>query len=330
MGGKKVVVVMNAPGPMITSTWDTEASAILVSWLNGQQNGRGVAMALYGETHEASGRLPFTFPRCTTAACTKADELDSVQFGNDIANKQDRVYSEKALIGYRWYHARGISVSYPFGFGLFAYGTAEMQYSKAAVRAQGSGVSVTCELRHSGPRAGHDVPQLYLSFPSSVPGDSNSKPEWVLKGFSKVLVRPNEAVTASFQLTERDLSFWDDAPGRSLWVCATGEFRVCVGANSRDAVNPQKGSCTSFVSPCSHEPQLLVMKNDVNMQVKAPAARLSLLLSVAGLVSVSMVVAGFSMLGRWLRRRAQQPIDRSAEPSRMLLRQSDGEDGRVE
>merc|ERR1711897_62115 len=40
--GKKVVVVMDAPGPMITSTWDAEASAILVSWLNGQQNGRGL------------------------------------------------------------------------------------------------------------------------------------------------------------------------------------------------------------------------------------------------------------------------------------------------
>merc|ERR1712060_865686 len=297
---------MDAPGPMITSTWDQDAAAIVVSWLNGQQNGRGLAMALYGETHEASGRLPFTFPRCKTAACTKADELDSVQFGNQIANKKDRVYTEKALIGYRWYHAQGIQVSYPFGFGLFAYGTAEMEYSKATVHAKGSGVSVRCELRHSGPRAGHDVPQLYLSFPSSVPGDANSKPEWVLKGFAKKLVRPNEPVTASFDLTERDLSYWDDAPGKSLWVCARGEFRVCVGANARDAVDPKKGSCTSFVSPCSPEPLLVAMKSDATVPVRPPAARLAPVVSVLGLVSLALVAAGVAVLGQCLRRRVSE------------------------
>merc|ERR1719382_1288654 len=109
-------------------------------------------MALYGESHEATGRLPFTFPKCTTAACSKADELDSVQFGNEIANKQDRVYSEKALIGYRWYHAKGLTVSYPFGFGLFAYGSAEITYSKTMAEVHSSGVEVSSELRHSGPR----------------------------------------------------------------------------------------------------------------------------------------------------------------------------------
>merc|ERR1712203_614135 len=257
--------------------------------------------------------------------CTKTDELDSVQFGNDIANKQDRIYAEKALIGYRWYHAREISVSYPFGFGLFAYGTAEMQYSKAAVHAQGSGVSVTCELQHTGPRAGHDVPQLYLSFPSSIPGDANSKPEWVLKGFSKLLVRPHEAVTASFDLTERDLSYWDDAPGKSLWVCARGEFRVCVGANARDAVDPRKGSCTSFVSPCSPEPLLVTMKNEATAPVKTPATRLAPAVSVLGLVSFAMVAAGVSLLGQCLRRRMSERTKRAGGPSRQLLRLSDCE-----
>merc|ERR1712203_266508 len=261
--------------------------------------------------------------------CTKTDELDSVQFGNDIANKQDRVYAEKSLIGYRWYHAKSMSVSYPFGFGLFAYGTAEMKYSKVTVHAKSTGVSVTCELRHSGPRAGHDVPQLYLSFPSSVPGDANSKPEWVLKGFAKKFVRPNETVTASFHLTERDLSYWDDAPGKSLWVCASGEFRVCVGANARDAVNPHKGSCTSFMSPCSPEPLLVAMKSDATVQVKTPAARLSLIVFVAGLVSIAMVAAGVSMLGRCLRCRARGQTDRPGEPSRQLLRLSDGEDANI-
>eukprot|EP00959_Pyramimonas_sp_CCMP1952_P217615 4551433-Pyramimonas_sp.AAC.1 len=61
-----VVVVMNAPGPMITSTWDEGVDAILMTWLPGTQNGAGIAKALYNDGYEASGRLPFTFPKCSS------------------------------------------------------------------------------------------------------------------------------------------------------------------------------------------------------------------------------------------------------------------------
>lgn len=290
--GKKVVVVMDAPGPMITSTWDQHVAAIVVSWLPGQQNGRGIAMALYGDKFEPSGRLPVTFPKCSTSECTKQDELDSVQFGNQVENKKDRIYSEKALIGYRWYHAKGIEVSYPFGYGLFAYGSAEMTYSDAAVTPHGSGVTVTCQLQHSGPRAGHDVPQLYLSFPDSVPGDANAKPEWVLKGFTKTFVKPKEAAKVSLSLTERDLSYFDDAPGKSYWICAKGTFRVCVGANARDAVNPKKGSCTTFVSNCLAEADkmLVAKKNDAVVPVQIEAARIQTPTLVVMIAAVAILI----------------------------------------
>jgi beta-glucosidase len=124
VGPQKLVVVMNAPGPVITSTWDKQVGALLVTWLPGQQNGRGIAMALYSEGYEASGRLPFTFPKCRSDACSQEDEHASVALGDSIGNKADRIYTDKALIGYRWYHAKGLEVSYPFGFGLFAYGSA--------------------------------------------------------------------------------------------------------------------------------------------------------------------------------------------------------------
>lgn len=253
--GKKLVVAMNAPGPMITSTWDDCVAALVVSWLPGQQNGKGIAMALYNEGYEASGRLPFTFPKCSNNPCSRAYELASVALGHLVGSKALRVFSEKALIGYRWYHAKGRAVSYPFGFGLFAYGSTKVRYSAASAAASRVGVIVSCTLSHGGPRLGHDVPQLYLSFPSSVPGDAESKPEWVLKGFTKVLVTPNSPVITHFALSHRELSYWDDSKGRSLWVCAAGKFRACVGANSRDAVLPGEGSCASFIinSACGFE-----------------------------------------------------------------------------
>jgi len=249
--GKKVVVIINAPGPMITSTWDAGVAGLLVSWLPGQQNGRGIAMALYNETYGASGRLPFTFPRCRTEACSIEDELASVALGDKIKNKEYLKFSEKALIGYRWYQANNLPVSYPFGYGLFAYGTARMSYNEVVASLEGSVVNIQVTLFQSGPAAGKDVPQLYLSFPSSVPGDAASKPKWVLKGFTKVLVKPNSPVVVNFKLSQRDLSYWDDSPGRSYWICAVGTFKACVGANPLEAAEGRSGACTTFTPACT-------------------------------------------------------------------------------
>jgi len=246
--GKKVVVVINAPGPMITSPWDGGVAALLISWLPGQQNGKGIAMALYG-AQAPQGRLPVTFPKCNTETCSHADELDSVALGNQIESKAYRTLSDKALIGYRWYHANQRAVSFPFGFGLVLYGSVQIRYSDAQVSHTSEGVRVSCRLEHSGLRPGRDTPQLYLSFPDSVPGDAAIRPAWVLKGFQKTLVHPNKPATATFPLFWRDLSYWDDAPGQSKWVCASGQFRACVGANSRDAVGAE-GACTTFTASC--------------------------------------------------------------------------------
>ncbi|CAK0796457.1 unnamed protein product, partial [Prorocentrum cordatum] len=285
--GKRLVVVINAPGPMITSTWDSVVDAILITWLPGQQNGRGVAMALYGHGHAASGRLPFTFPKCSTQVCSREDELASVALGDKLSNGEYLNFSEKALIGYRWYHARGIDVSYPFGFGLFAYGSAEVQYSEAQAEVGDDSVTVSAKLAHQGAREGRDVPQLYLSFPKSIPGDANSKPEWVLKGFTKVALKPNEPRTVSFVVPLRDLSYWDDSPGMSKWVCADGEFRACVGANARDAVAPGSAACVRFTPRCSGAAEIMAKDEELRVGVAEGA-----LASHFGLVLLAALVFG--------------------------------------
>jgi hypothetical protein len=290
--GKRMVVVINAPGPMITSTWDSVVDAILITWLPGQQNGRGVAMALYGHGHAASGRLPFTFPRCSTQACTREDELESVALGDKLAKKEYLNFSEKALIGYRWYHARRINVSYPFGFGLFAYGSAEVQYSKAKAEVKNDSVVVSARLAHRGPLEGKDVPQLYLSFPESVPGDANSKPEWVLKGFTKVTLKPHEPRTVSFVVPLRDLSYWDDSPGMSKWVCADGEFKACVGANARDALAPGSGACVRFAPRCGGVADVIAEDERAHVGIAEDRRTKGASASRFGLVLLSALVVG--------------------------------------
>jgi len=124
---------------------------------------------------------------------------------------------------------------------------------------------------------------MYVSFPDSVPGDSASKPEWVLKGFAKWAIKPDTPEIATFALAERDLSYWDDSPGMSKWVCAKGTFRVCIGSNARDAIIEGKGACTSFVSTCpsvsySHKAALgsSIMKKNAETAQVASASGVSI------------------------------------------------------
>jgi len=250
--GKKVVVVINAPGPMMTNTWDEGVDAVLITWLPGVQNGRGIAMALYNETHGASGRLPFTFPKCKTAECSKEDEFSSAPLGDQIKSGEYAKFAEKALIGYRWYQHHGIEVNYPFGFGLFAYGSANVSYNDVTAQAEDQLVKVSSVVSHDGPSAGKDVPQLYISFPESIPGDAESKPKWVLKGFTKVLLEPGVSTKVSFRLSRRDLSYWDDSSSKSQWVCAKGTFKACVGANVIEATSEGAKGCTTFENECSN------------------------------------------------------------------------------
>lgn len=178
---------------MITSPWDRAAAAILVAWLPGVENGNGIARALFNADYEASGRLPFTFPKCIPDACSRQDEAASVALGSWLTgDKSYLTFSDRGLFGYRYYHAKHMEVSFPFGHGLFAYGSATVQYTQARAQAtNGTAVLVSATLLQPGPRAGAEVPQLYVAFPDSIPGPDAAKPEWRLKGFRKLVLQPN-------------------------------------------------------------------------------------------------------------------------------------------
>ena len=75
---------------------------------------------------------------------------------------------------------------------------------------------------------GAEVAQLYIGFPDSAP----ETPPRQLRGFQKLLLPAGKSDTASFELTRRDISYWDVVSQK--WVVPEGEFKVFVGASSRD------------------------------------------------------------------------------------------------
>ena len=71
-------------------------------------------------------------------------------------------------------------------------GSAEVQYTRAQAEHTANGtVVVSARLLQVGLKPGADVPQLYVSFPDSIPGPDAAKPEWRLAGFRKIVLTPN-------------------------------------------------------------------------------------------------------------------------------------------
>ena len=109
-------VVVLARGGVVRLAPLTGIPAIVDGALLGQGVGRGVAEILYGEANP-SGRLAETVP----------DRIeDTPAYGSFPGVHGHVLYGEGVLVGYRWYDARRIPVTFPFGHGLsyttFEYG----------------------------------------------------------------------------------------------------------------------------------------------------------------------------------------------------------------
>jgi beta-glucosidase len=110
--------------------------------------------------------------------------------------------------------------------------------------------TITVDVTNAGDVTGSEVVQLYLSYPKSAKltdppaplrsvaegyvfdNDMNDFPVQVLRGFEKIELKKGEKKTVTFQLTRRDLSYWDT--GVQNWVIPMeGKFRIRVGGSSR-------------------------------------------------------------------------------------------------
>ena len=90
------------------------------------------------------------------------------------------------------------------------------------------------DVKNTGALPGKEVVQLYVSFPDVLGEAKNVDfPVNVLRGFEKPYLDSDETQTVKFNLTRRDLSYWDVT--RQNWVMPhEGSITIKVGASSRD------------------------------------------------------------------------------------------------
>ncbi len=97
-------------------------------------------------------------------------------------------------------------------------------------------VTLSVLVENIGSRDGASVIQLYISFPENYrdheTGEPVDFPVRVLRGFEKVAMAASQQQEVTFEVTRRDISYWDVK--RQNWVMPQGEFSYGIGFSSRD------------------------------------------------------------------------------------------------
>ncbi|MDQ1695520.1 MAG: beta-glucosidase [Frankiaceae bacterium] len=213
-----IVVLQN--GEPVSMPWLKHVEGVLEMWYPGEQDGNAAAALLFGDVNP-SGKLPYTFPKkMSDSPIHSPKQWPGVDNQSGVPHS---TYSERLLVGYRWYDAKHIEPLFPFGFGM-SYTT--FGYSHLRVRSTTSGAVVRFDVTNTGHRVGADVAQLYVSDPPA-----SHEPPKQLKGYVKVLLQPGETKTMTLRLDRRAFSYWKTRT--HSWTVAPGCYGVRVGNSSR-------------------------------------------------------------------------------------------------
>jgi beta-glucosidase len=213
------VVVVLSNGSPVEMPWASDIPAILEGYLGGQAGAGVLADILFGKLNP-SGKLAETFP-------IKLEDNPSYHyFPGGPATVE---YRESLYVGYRYYDSVDQEVLFPFGHGL-SYTTFEyrdLQLDQDHLKMPDP-LSVSFKVKNTGAVAGQEIVQVYVSDVES----TVFRPDKELKGFAKVALEPGAEQIVTIELRERAFAYYNTA--QKDWQVETGEFKILVGASSRD------------------------------------------------------------------------------------------------
>jgi len=204
--GKPIVALLFNGAPLSVRKLSEKAAAIFECWYLGQETGRVVAEAIFGD-FSPGGKLPITIPR-------------SVGHVPAYYN-----YKPSARRGYLFESADPL---YAFGYGLgyTSFSLQNLRLEKERI-APGESTRVLVDVANTGSWRGDEVVQMYVrDLVSSV-----TRPVKELKGFARVTLDPGETRTVALDITPDRLAFYGID---MVFRVEPGQFRVMVGTSSRD------------------------------------------------------------------------------------------------
>ena len=208
--GTPTVVLMQVPGAILTP-WRDAVAACAVLFLGGQETGGAWADVVFGDI-SPTGKLPIQLP---------AAEADAIP----PSDAPTVVYTEGLKTSYR--NAGGPAPAFPFGHGL-AYAEFALALAPGApAPCAAAALCVNATVTNNGTERAATVAQLYVDFPPEA-----GQPAPLLKGFAKTdRLPPGASQLVTFQLSERDLSYYDAPSG--AWARAA-HVDFLLGASAAD------------------------------------------------------------------------------------------------
>ncbi len=212
-------VVVLSGGASVRMPWADKAPAILNMFLTGQAGGSAVCDVMFGDVNPC-GKLSETYPLALE------DNSSNNYFPGTPVSVE---YREGVYVGYKYYDTANKEVAFPFGFGL-SYTTFE--YSDIKVSADSikdtDTLTVSFKIKNTGAVDGAEIAQLYVNDVES----TIYRPVKELRGFKKVFLKAGEEKEVSITLDKRAFAYYNVNLGD--WHVESGEFKILVGASSRD------------------------------------------------------------------------------------------------
>jgi len=210
---KPIILVLTGGSPISTPELSEIADAILFVWYPGQEGGRAVADAIFGDINP-SGRLSITFPK-------SASQLPAFEdYG--MKGRTYRYMTEEPL--------------YPFGFGLsytsFSY--SDLKIDKDKIK-KGQSVNVSATITNTGKVSGEEVAQLYITDLKA----SAATPIFALKSMKRIKLESGKSQVVSFEVTPQMMELVTDTGDR---VIEPGDFKVYISGSSPSDLSTKLGA----------------------------------------------------------------------------------------
>lgn len=226
----KVIVVLKSGGAVVVKDWIGGVDAVIHAWFGGMGEGIALADILFGDVNP-SGHMVQTTPM---------QESDLPAFQNTTQGDVNYNYYH----GYRYFEKLKITPQYWFGHGLSytTFALSNLQLSSQTVAADGT-LTVTVDVKNTGPVAGAQVVQAYVGFDNTalVTGTPPSatggwgRPVKELKAFGRTKeLAPGASETLTMTVRAADLAYWDVAGHKYVVEKMVHQLSVAPSADPRD------------------------------------------------------------------------------------------------
>ncbi len=202
----KTIVVLVAGSSLAINWIQQNVPAVINAWYPGEQGGNAIADVLFGDYNPA-GRLPLTYYNSTNDLPAFSDY--------EVFNGRTYMYFDKKPL-------------YAFGYGLSytTFNYTNISVDKSSIHRDDT-ITVSVDVRNSGKYNGDEVVQLYLQH-----GNTLLKlPYKELKGFKRISLKKGETQTVQFNLSRKDLSYWNE---KNEFVLDAAPLNIQIGAASDD------------------------------------------------------------------------------------------------